>query len=572
MKEAYYFHDDTVILNYSKKYVTSKHELVRSEEFDTFLDHFLPHLKETHIDLYNYLSDNGNLGHDLIKKEVKVVATALLVKVPKEINDKYALDPEKLEAVIEAAYQYWRSLQRYSVLYTTNEAGFSDQSFLAADNKGNELVLNLYRDLQESAQGVKNSVYRQLQAGTNAAMLLSYYDWDIPEGYEELRGIPFINQIALRTPLILHPKHNKRTNTFVDAPHNPIEDFVKGEEEWVCYPAKVGSMLIYCYFHRNFTTSAVAMANLFELASKEDATSRKPDGILLFGNPDGKSDTTFWHDQKNDIWVGKDSDDPAIDYFGYTKKSVLTLHNLAQIQRGWLPIHGAMTNIYLKDGTKKGLMFMGDSGAGKSETLEALSTLASDLIDHQETVFDDMGTIHLNENGEIRAQGTEVGAFVRLDDLDKGTAYKDMDRSIFFNPEKPNARVVLPAAPYKVVTTDHKVDIFLYANNYTDKRGMHFFKNRDEAEKTFIEGKRFALGTTQEKGLSTTFFANPFGPMQRQEETKVLIDRMFDALFAQNIPVGEIYTCLGLPNKGDHGINKAAEALLDFVKNGKKDI
>ena len=46
---------------------------------------------------------------------------------------------------------------------------------------------------------------------------------------------------------------------------------------------------------------------------------------------------------------------------------------------------GAMVNVYLKDGTKKGLMFMGDSGAGKSETLEALSTLASDLIDHQET-------------------------------------------------------------------------------------------------------------------------------------------------------------------------------------------
>ena len=334
----------------------------------------------------------------------------------------------------------------------------------------------------------------------------------------------------------------------------------------------VGTMLIYCYFHRNYISSCVSMANLFELASKEDTKNRKPDAIMLFGNPDGKKDTTFYHDEVNDIWIGKNSAAPEIDYFGYTKKSVLTLHNLAMMKKGWLPIHGAMVNIYLKDGTKKGLMFMGDSGAGKSETLEALSTLASDMIDHQETVFDDMGTLHLDANGKIRGQGTEIGAFVRLDDLDKGTAYKDMDRSIFFNPEKSNARVVIPAAPHSVVTTEHPVDIFLYANNYTDKRGMHFFKTREEAEPVFVEGKRFALGTTQESGLSTTFFANPFGPMQRQEECQVLIDKMFDALFDQDIPVGEVYTCLGLPNKGNHGIDEGAAALLDFVKNGKKDI
>ena len=54
--------------------------------------------------------------------------------------------------------------------------------------------------------------------------------------------------------------------------------------------------------------------------------------------------------------------------------------------------------------------------------------------------------------------------------------------------------------------------------------------------------------------------------MQKQEQCTVLIDRMFDQLFAQKIPVGEIYTCLGLPDKGDNGIQDAAQALLDFVR------
>ena len=40
---------------------------------------------------------------------------------------------------------------------------------------------------------------------------------------------------------------------------------------------------------------------------------------------------------------------------------------------------------------------------------------------------------------------------------------------------------------------------------------------------------------------------------------------MFERLFEQNITVGEIYTCLGLPNKGDNGIMDAAQALLDLV-------
>lgn len=565
MRESFYFTDDTVIINYSKKYLTNKQDIIDTEIFDAFLDHFLAELKKHHHDLYTFLS-RGDREEEQMKKEIRFVTKALLITEPKDIDDPYAKLPSKFLEIVETAYHYWRSLQRYSVLYTTNEEGFQMQNFIDADNRINALVLDFYRDVQQKIQGSKNRVFRQLQAGTNASMLLSYYDWQIPEGYEALQGIPFIYEILLRTPLILHPRSNKRTNTFTEALYNPMFDFVKGDQEWVCYPAKVGRMLIYAIFHRNYTTSAVAMSNLFELATREETVSRRPDAIMLFGNDDGKKDTTFWYDKKNDLWIGKNSASKEIDYFGYTKKSILTLHNLAMMKKGWLPIHGAMVNVYLKDGTKKGLMFMGDSGAGKSETLEALSIVASDLIDHQEIVFDDMGTLHLDEEGKIRGQGTEIGAFVRLDDLDKGTAYRDMDRSIFFNPEKANSRVVIPASGYDTVIRDHQVDCFLYANNYTDRRGLHFFDSVEEAKPVFVEGKRNALGTTQEKGLSTTFFANPFGPMQKQEECLPLIDEMFDALFAQNIPVGEVYTCLGLPDKGDNGIALAAEALLEFVK------
>lgn len=570
MKEACYFHDNSVILNYTASFVTSANQLLDSDPFNQFLDHYLNYLNTHRLDLHQFLFKDTD-DPEKVKEDLKSVFRMLLMMNTRNVDFPYLELPDIFLDVVEEGYKYWTSLERFSILYAPKADSYQTNAFMNVDGQINEIARDFYRTLERKITGKADNMYKQIQAGTNASLLMQKYDWDCPDKYKVLKNIDFVHTIMVRTPLIVHTKSNKRTNTFTDADHNPIEDFNGSEEDWFCYPALIGKVLVYAYFHKDYMCSCVATSGLFQLAREEDCVGRKPDAILLFGNYDGTKDTVFYKDKENGIWVGKTSASEEIDYFGYTKKSMLTLHNLVMMERGWLPIHGAMVNLYLKDGTKKGLMFMGDSGAGKSETLEALSNMASDIIDHQETVFDDMGTLHLDKDGQIRGQGTEVGAFVRLDDLDKGTAYKDMDRSIFFNPEKPNARVVLPAAPYNVVTTDQKVDVFLYANNYTDKRGMHFFKNKEEAEPVFIEGKRFALGTTQEKGLSTTFFANPFGPMQRQEATKVLIDKIFDALFDQNIPVGEIYTCLGLPNKGDHGINKAAEALLDFVKNGKKE-
>jgi hypothetical protein len=53
------------------------------------------------------------------------------------------------------------------------------------------------------------------------------------------------------------------------------------------------------------------------------------------------------------------------DYFGYLKKMLLTLHNLAMIDQKKLPIHGAMVSIVLNNDETKNIVVVGDSGAGK---------------------------------------------------------------------------------------------------------------------------------------------------------------------------------------------------------------
>ena len=41
------------------------------------------------------------------------------------------------------------------------------------------------------------------------------------------------------------------------------------------------------------------------------------------------------------------------------------------MKRGRLPVHGAMVKINLKGDKSANIIFMGDTGAGKSESLEA---------------------------------------------------------------------------------------------------------------------------------------------------------------------------------------------------------
>ncbi len=553
-----YRNKKTVLINFTKTYYQSPDEFLNGDNFRFAVEEYVKHLQKSDRDLADWLGEDA-------ASQLVFLAKLLYVIRAEDVDHPYLKEKKKLIAVVEGFYNYWRKLERCTMIVTSDKAGLEFSNFIDADTRYNHMILDVYRHIEENLLGKKNKVYRQLNAGSNASVVIRSYRTQYPKEYAELKKIPFIDRVMLRTPLLLHPVSNKREGQFVQTKENPVSSFVFDKEQWMCYPAWVGECLIYIYIHADYLLVGLGLANLFEPASEEDCAQRKPDGIVLFGNQDKKDECVFYHDEKEDIWVGNISASDRISYFGYLKKISLTLHNLIMMERGHLPIHGSMVNITLKNKKTKGIIFMGDSGAGKSETIEAIQHLGSELIEKVEVVFDDMGSLRLKE-GHVCAQGSETGAFVRLDDLDKASAYQEMDRSIFFNPESANARVVLPVVDYERVITDHKVDMFLYANNYEEKEGLHFFADLKEAKKVFTEGKRVALGTTEESGLSSTFFANPFGPVQKEKECRLLIDEMFAAMQKENVQIGEIYSHLGCADKGPKALEKAALALLEEIK------
>ncbi len=145
---------------------------------------------------------------------------------------------------------------------------------------------------------------------------------------------------------------------------------------------------------------------------------------------------------------------------------ILTLHNVKMMKIGRMPFHGAMFHIVLRNAGTSNVLLIGDTGAGKSETLEALRGIIEDQVEDLVIIADDMGSIDILPDGRIMGYGTEIGAFVRLDDLQKDYAFGQIDRSIIMNPDQVNARVVLPVTKFKSVVEGYEVDFVLYANNY----------------------------------------------------------------------------------------------------------
>lgn len=546
---------DVAVINYSNKFVNDIYTLMNSKEVTEVVRLFLEHRRHTAEAKKNYFEDADPQTYiDTIK--------AVMLDRP-DAFDTY--NRYEILNSVEDLYSYYRSYLRIGVINLHGNASTA-KTFMHVDDEFNDTVIEMYRTIEEKLQGFRNKTYRQVSAGTSACVLTQSFDWPIPSGYEALKPIRFLDTLMLRPPMMMTTPSNKREGTFTAVPDNPIDKFHGSRDEWYCFPAKIGESLAYIYFHRDYFVSGISLANLFEVADAKEVAGHKPDLILLFGIDETEGGVShYYHDETNDIWVGEVPYNDKTTYFGYMKKMCLTLHNLHMIYENRLPIHGSMVRIKFSNGKNKNVVFFGDSGAGKSESLEALQEIADDKILSLETIFDDMGSFTLTDD-DLYAQGTEIGAFVRLDDLSSAVAFNNMDRGVYLNPDRKNARVIIPADSYRRVVGHHGIDMWVYANNYDKEIGIHQFNTEEEAKATFIEGKRFALGTTDEVGMSTTFFANPFGPVQEEARTRPIIDKVFDRLFKQGVYVGEVYTHLGT-DKSKDSLNESAKELLDELMN-----
>ena len=579
MRKEFCLKHGKVTMNFTAKYCDSFESIINSEGFRKVLETYLKKTKNKKSHNFRFLSEA--IGTEDIKVISRyLISTLKLLSMMGAdevlvVNDAFEgllEDKKSFANIIDDVYSFWRKLERYTVIQNNKvKDGIAAVGFVDANKSFNDLILRFYRRLQKNLLGSMPNILRQVSAGGNASIMVSNLIWPSPREYSILDHIPFIDAISLEAPFITYPSKNTRDGIFLETSENPLSGSHINSEEWFCYPAKVGELLAYVYFHRDFMSHGISLCNLFDLATAEECRGVKPDIIYVFGAKDDEDElkTCFYDDEKNNIMLGYANYSEEIDYFGYMKKMILTLHNIIMIKRGYMPIHGAMVNVVLKNGKEANIVIMGDSGAGKSESLEAFRALSEEYISDMTIIFDDMG-VFKNADGIIKGYGTEIGAFVRLDDLDQGYAFKEIDRSIFMNPDKINARLLMPVCKYDDIIRGYDVDLFLYANNYDGvdegEKSIEYFNNPEEAKKIFKAGARMAKGTTTENGLVESYFANPFGPVQKKEEMDLIIDKYFEDMFNNKVKVGQIKTCLGVLGLEKEGPKKAAIELFHIIE------
>lgn len=563
-----------VMMNFTLKYCDSRQKILNSYGFKRVIESFIQKIKTDDVIIYDYYIksfENDEAFQNALINVFKLLTVCQTEEVLK-VNSKHAIffdDKDLFIELIELLYTYWRRLERITIV-RNNRLGEGLQSvrFIQANSLFNELVLSIYRRVEETVMGFQHRVYRQLTAGANAGLTLTDVSWNCPLEYKGLADVPFINSVVFQPPFITYTKRNTRDGIFQEHSTNPLENVILNDDEWFVYPAKVGNMLTFVYFHKDFIDQGLGLSNLFEMATESDYIGKKPEMIYVFGYADGHEEkrTFYYKDKVNDILIGYANYCDDIDYFGYMKKMLLTLHNVKQMENGSLPIHGAMVNVSLKNGKEANIVIVGDSGAGKSESLEAFRNLNDNYIRHMRVIFDDMGYFKFDENGHIKAYGTEIGAFVRIDDLDPMYAYEQLDRGIYSNPDRINARVTIPISTYDIISRGYKVDYMLYANNYAESdKKITFFDDVNKAIEVFEDGARKAKGTTTETGLVKSYFANPFGPVQERELAEKLVREYFAEMERSETKIGEIHTSLAIDGRTKDGPKEAAEELFTLI-------
>lgn len=556
--------------------------LLGGETFSLVVANFITYLREHNSPLLDRLRIDFTSEENLsrLTKLLQMLALHSFDEVVEILpnTEAYVGKEQELHEFVEALYDYWRSFERYLVCHSEHGSASHDtrpyRVFTDTVENLTHLVRSAYRDICENLTGDHPRVYRQVPAGCQVGLIAVQKPWPIPgKPYHILENIPFIRQIWIDPPLIIDPPMNKRTGQFRKVDKNPLDDVDLEPAKWLCFPAQVGPLVIFVYFHQYFIGLGSALANLFELATDEQIAAG-PDAVYAFGVPFealsqfGELPTVFYDDQDSNLLVAAVPKADEFGYFGYIKKMVLTLHNIVMMKRGRMPFHGAMTKIMLRDGSQANVLIIGDTAAGKSETLEALRILGEEYIKELRIVADDMGSLAI-EDGRLKAYGTEIGAFIRLDDLQQGYAFGQIDRAIIMSPQKVNARVVLPVTTLREVLLGYPVDFLLYANNYEEVDELHpileKFENVETALNVFREGAAMAKGTTTSTGLVHSYFANIFGPPQYKELHEKLAQETFNAAFEAGVYVGQLRTRLGIPGYETKGCEEGARALLQCI-------
>ena len=430
------------------------------------------------------------------------------------------------------------------------------------------LVRDLYRDVAENITGAHPRVYRQVHAGAELGVVVAPRQWPAPAGYARAA-----RRHPVRDPRAHVPAADPRP-----AGQHPLRQFTEVSRRPAGRPAARRRALALLpgdrrpprglRLRRAALLRPRSVARQPVRARRRRAGGRRtrrraaltalpPTALARFG----EQPTVFFDDAAHGLLVGAVPLDDRFAYFGYLKKMVLTLHNVAAMKRGLMPYHGAFTRLVLPGrrrgrraahrrhgdrqvgdprGAAPGRRRAGRASCASSPTTWAPSRWSARRpraragLRHRDRRLraprrpaaglrhrpDRPG--HHHEPAEGQRPGGAAGDHPR-----RGAARLPRRRAA--------VRQQLRAGRRR--PPDHR------AASPTPSAALAVFR----------EGRAMSKGTTSASGLVANYFANIFGPAQRPAQHDALAERTFAAAFAGGAFVGQLRTqtrAAGLRRRG----------------------
>ena len=263
INEKYRFYDKQVVIKSNKGICQDSEELIKSELFRKVLQKYLKYLKKKDSPLLVIFKDiSESIQEEFILNSFLLLCKDSSIGEVSKTNSQFELllrDSYLFHQFVERLYDFWRDYERFLIKYDLEEdEGVKSykkpyRAFNQTIEQLNHLVRKTYRNICENITGDHPRIYRQVPAGCQVGLITTSIDYQLPSVYKRVvRDIPLITQILIEPPLIIDPLMNKRAGQFRKVYTNPLENVKINPRDWLCFPARVGALIIYFYFYNKF--------------------------------------------------------------------------------------------------------------------------------------------------------------------------------------------------------------------------------------------------------------------------------------------------------------------------------
>lgn len=203
MEKEFSISNEKVMINFTAKYCDTPEGVFTSSGFEKPLSTYLTSLKRKGSYVYQYISSALDSEDERTISDSIVSLFRLLITL--QANEVIDLNPhcatlmndkEQLMHFVEDFYNFWRRLERYTILHNVRiNEGLEKASFIDANTNFSNLILSIYRKISQNIVGSEPSVFRQLPAGGNAGIIVNQIDWQCPEAYSRMRQLKFSEMV-----------------------------------------------------------------------------------------------------------------------------------------------------------------------------------------------------------------------------------------------------------------------------------------------------------------------------------------------------------------------------------------